>query len=76
MANMYTKDAGVAGYCTKEKDNVSVKVKPLRNDVVIESADTYKLDESTKVAFTYSDALGNRYYFDVDVNIYKNLFDR
>ncbi len=76
MANMYTKDAGVAGYCTKEKDNVWVKVKPLRNDVVIESADTYKLDESTKVAFTYSDALGNRYYFDVDVNIYKNLFER
>lgn len=76
MAKMYTKKASVAGYCQKEDDNVLVKIKPLRNDIIIESTDTYKLDESTNVTFLYSDALGNKNHLDVEVKIYKNVFER
>lgn len=76
MAGMYTFNAGVAGYCLKDAESVVVKIKPLRNDIVIESTDTYKLNESTNVTFLYTDALGNKNHVDVEVRIHKNIFEK
>ena len=76
MVNMYTKDAGVFGYCVKNDGEVIVQIKPLRSDVVIETTDRYKLDGSSNVTFLYTDAEGNRNYLDVEVKIHKNAFEK
>ena len=76
MVNMYTKDAGVFGYCVKNDDEVIVQIKPLRSDVVIETTDSYKLGGSSNVTFLYTDAEGNRNSLDVEVKIHKNAFEK
>ena len=75
MGEKYTEDAGVYGYCVKDEENIIVNVKPLRNDIVIESNDSYVFDESGTAHFIYSDYTGNIDYVTVEVAINKNVFE-
>lgn len=75
MGDKYTNNAGVYGYCVKEDKNITMKIEPLRSDIIIESNSSYTFDESGTAIFVYSDYAGNLDFVTVEATIYNNLFE-
>ena len=74
FADIYTKDADIKGYCTKKNNKITAKVVPLRKDVIIETEDSYTVNDDGNHTFIYKDASGNTKYKIVEVKFLKNAF--